>query len=148
MPSTHLSLHYHIVFSTKNRLPLIKLEWRNDLHSYLGGIVKTMNGVPLAVGGIEDHVHMLIGLRSTHRLDYVVRDVKSGSSGWAHGHPGQKSFGWQGGYFGATVSPSQIERVRKYVLNQEEHHKKQSFQDEYIELLKLNGVVYDERYVW
>jgi len=148
MPSTHLSLHYHIVFSTKNRLPMIRTEWRNDLHSYLGGIVKTMNGVPLAVGGIEDHVHMLIGLRSTHRLDYVVRDIKSGSSEWVHNHPGRKSFGWQDGYFGATVSPSQIERVRKYVLNQEEHHKKQSFQDEYIELLKLNGVVYDERYVW
>lgn len=110
--------------------------------------MKRMNGVPLAVGGIEDRVHMLIGLRSTHRLDYVARDVKSGSSSWAHDHLGRKKFDWQPGYFGTTVSRSQIERVMRYVLNQEEHHKKQCFQDEYIELLKLNGVAYDERYVW
>lgn len=148
MPSTHLSLHYHVVFSTKNRLPMITMDWQGDLHSYLGGIVKTMKGVPLAIGEIEDHVHMLIGLRATHRLDYVMRDIKSGSSSWAHDQVCRKKFDWQPGYFGATVSPSQIERVRKYVLNQGEHHTKQSFQDEYLEMLKLNGVEYDERYVW
>ena len=73
MPSTHLSLHYHLVFSTKNRLPMITKEWRADLHAYLGGIVKGIKGVPLAIGGIEDHVHLLVGLRATHRLDNVLR---------------------------------------------------------------------------
>ncbi len=91
---------------------------------------------------------MLIGLRATHRVDYVMRDVKSGSSSWVHDQVGRKKFDWQAGYFGATVSPSQIERVKRYVLNQEDHHKNQSFQDEYLDLLKLSGVEYDERYVW
>jgi len=147
MPSTHLSLHYHIVFSTKNRIPLIVKELRANLHAYLGGIVKGINGVPLAVGGVEDHAHMLIGLKATHRLDYVVRDIKADSSGWVHKDVGQRKFEWQQGYLGLTVSPSQIERVRKYILNQEKHHRGKTFQEEYLELLKLSGIEYDERYL-
>jgi len=148
MPSTHLSLHFHLVFSTKNRLPIIHKDWRANLHAYLGGIVKGINGVPLAIGGIEDHVHLLIGLRSTHRLDYVLRDIKMDSSSWVHKVVGRKTFEWQGGYLGVTVSPSQIDRVRNYVLNQEEHHRRQTFQEEYLEMLKLSAIEYDERYVW
>jgi putative transposase len=148
MPSTHLSLHYHLVFSTKNRLPFIKSEWRDDLHAYLGGIVRGLKGVPVAVGGVEDHAHMLIGLRATHRLDYVVRDVKGGSSGWVHETIRVKKFEWQGGYLGVTVSPSQIERVTGYILNQEQHHRRTSFRDEYLELLKLSAIEFDDRYVW
>ena len=148
MPSTHLSLHYHLVFSTKNRTPLIRAEWRPDLHAYLGGIVKGINGVPLAMGGVEDHVHLLIGLRATHRLDYVARDVKAGSSGWIHDVIRLKTFEWQSGYLGVTVSPSQIERVKRYILNQEKHHRRKSFQEEYLELLKFSAIEYDERFVW
>jgi putative transposase len=148
MPSTHLSLHYHLVFSTKNRVPLIAEEWRTNLHSYLGGTVKGIKGVPLAIGGIEDHVHLLVGLRATHRLDYVLRDIKADSSTWVHKVVGQKEFEWQSGYLGLTVSPSHIERVRNYVLNQEEHHRRESFQEEYVELLRLSAIEYDERYVW
>ena len=148
MPSTHLSLHYHLVFSTKNRIPLIKKDWRDRLHSYMGGIVNGINGVPLAIGGIEDHVHLLIGLRATHRLDYVLRDIKRDSSSWVHNVIGRNQFEWQSGYLGITVSPSQIERVRRYVLNQEMHHQRKTFQEEYLELLKLSAIEYDERYVW
>jgi len=148
MPATHLSLHYHLVFSTKNRVPWIATDWRADLHAYLGGIVSGIRGVPLAVGGIEDHVHLLVGLRATHRLDYVLRDIKADSSGWVHKVVGQKKFAWQSGYLGLTVSPSQIERVKHYILNQEKHHRRQSFQEEYLELLRLSAVEYDERYVW
>ena len=148
MPSTHLSLHFHLIFSTKNRLPMIRKDWRANLHAYLGGIVKGLNGVPLAIGGIEDHVHLLVGLRATHRLDYVLRDIKADSSSWVHTVVGRKTFEWQGGYLGVTVSPSQIERVRNYVLNQEEHHRRQTFQEEYLEMLKLSAIEYDERYVW
>ena len=148
MPSTHLSLHYHLVFSTKHRRPFIKTEWRPDLHSYLGGIVKGVDGVPVAIGGVEDHVHLLLGLRATHRLDYLVRDIKAGSSGWMHDIIRSKRFEWQIGYLGVTVSPSQIERVKRYILNQEKHHRRKSFQDEYLELLKLSGIEYDDRYVW
>ena len=113
MPSTHLSLHYHLVFSTKNRMPFIGAEWRPDLHAYLGGIVKGINGVPVAIGGVEDHAHLLIGLRAIHRLDYVVRDIKAGSSGWIHDQIRLKHFEWQSGYLGVTVSPSQIDRVKR-----------------------------------
>jgi putative transposase len=148
MPSTHLSLHDHLVFSTKNRLPLITKDWRADLDSYLGGIVKGIKGVPLAIGGIEDHVHLLVGLRATHRLDYVLRDIKADSSSWVHEVVGRRKFQWQNGYLGVTVSPSQLERVKKYVLNQEEHHRRQTFQEEYLEMLKLSAIEYDERYVW
>lgn len=148
MPSTHLSLHYHLVFSTKNRLRIIAKDWRNNLHAYMGGIVKGINGVPLAIGGIEDHVHLLLGLRATHRLDYVLRDIKADSSSWVHTTVGQKKFEWQSGYLGLTVSPFQIEAVKSYIFNQEEHHRRKTFKEEYLELLKLSGIEYDERYVW
>jgi REP element-mobilizing transposase RayT len=148
MPATHLSLHYHLVFSTKERYPFILQEWRSDLHAYLGGMVKGLNRVPLAIGGVADHVHLLVGLRATHRLDYVIGHVKADSSGWVHKRVGQRKSEWQSGYLGLTVSPSQIERVRRYVLNQESHHRRKSFQDEYLELLKLSGIEYDSRYLW
>ena len=148
MPSTYCSLHYHAVFSTKDRHPLITPDWRNNLHAYLGGIVNNLKGVSLAIGGIEDHVHILMGLRATHNLASVMREVKAGSSEWAHSTVGKSNFVWQPGYFGATVSPSQVEKVKKYILNQEEHHRHSTFQQEYIEMLKLAGVDYDERYVW
>jgi len=148
MPSTHLSLHYHFVFSTKERYPLIMKEWRADLHAYLGGIVKGLNGVPLAIGGVADHAHLLVGLRATHRLDYVLRDLKADSSGWVHRVVGQKKFEWQTGYLGLTVSPSAVEQVRRYIQNQESHHERKTFKEEYIELLKMSGIEYDERFLW
>ena len=148
MPSTHLSLHYHLIFSTKNRLRTIAKDWRSDLHAYMGGIVKGIKGVPSAIGGIEDHVHLLIGLRATHRLDYVLRDIKADSSAWVHNTVGRKKFEWQSGYLGLTVSPSQIETVRNYIYNQEKHHRRKSFKEEYLELLKLSGIDYDEQYIW
>jgi putative transposase len=148
MPATYCSLHYHATFSTKDRYPLITKDWNEDLHAYLGGILRNLNGVPLAIGGIEDHVHILMGLRATHSVANIMREVKGGSSEWVHSFIGKKSFGWQPGYFGVTVSPSHIEQVRRYVLNQEEHHRRKTFEEEYVEMLKRAGIVYDERYVW
>jgi len=148
MPSTHTSLHYHFVFSTKERTPWITHEWRDRLHAYLGGIVRGLEGVPLAVGGIEDHVHLLVGLKSSHRLDYVLRDVKADSSEWVHQEMREKAFAWQKGYGAFTVSPSNVEGVRRYVLNQEAHHHGKTFQAEYVELLQASGIEYDERYLW
>ena len=84
MPSTHLSLHYHLVFGTKDHAPLIQPAWRGQLRAYLGGIVRTADGVAEAVGGVSDHVHLLVGLRATHRLADVLRELKSVSSGWVH----------------------------------------------------------------
>src|SRR5687767_3902049 len=109
MSSTHLSLHYHIIFSTKERQSSINDEWRNRLHSFVGGCVKTLGGVPEAVGGTRDHIHLLIGLRATHRLKDVVREIKVASSKWIHDEFKHKLFGWQNGYAAFTVSPLQIE---------------------------------------
>jgi putative transposase len=84
MSSTHLSLHYHIVFGTKNHEPVIQPSWREDLHAYLGGIIRTAGGRSESIGGVSDHVHLLIGLRATHRLADVLRELKAVSSGWVH----------------------------------------------------------------
>ena len=148
MPSTHLSLHYHVVFSTKNREPAIATAWRERLHAYLGGLVRNLNGIPEAIGGVEDHVHLLIGLRASHCLSDVVRDVKAASSRWCHEEIGVAFFAWQEGYGAFTVSASQRESVREYIGQQDEHHRKRSFQEEYLDFLQRCGVSYDERYLW
>src|SRR4051794_12963579 len=119
MPSTHLSLHYHLVFGTKNHEPVIQPSWRTRLHSYLGGIITSMNGVPEQIGGVADHVHLLVGLRATHCLADVLRELKSVSSGWVHEEIKMRSFAWQEGYGAFTVSSSQREIVRQYIATQE-----------------------------
>ena len=147
MPSTHTNLHYHIVFSTKERMPLIKDEWRERLHAYLGGIVKNLEGIALAIGGINNHVHLLIGLKTSHRLDYFIRDLKADSSKWIHTEL-KESFEWQKGYGAFTVSPSAIENVRNYILNQEQHHRRKTFESEYVGLLDKTNTPYEEKYLW
>ncbi len=106
MSSTHLSLHYHIVFGTKNHEPMIQPAWRAKLHVYLGGIIRTAGGVPESIDGVSDHVHLLIGLRATHRLADVLRELKAVSSGWVHDEIGMRGFAWQEGYGAFTVSAS------------------------------------------
>lgn len=148
MPSTHLSLHYHIVFSTKQRRRMIAEPWRDELHAYLGGIVNDLEGVPEAIGGTGDHVHLLLRLRATHELADVMREIKRGSSAWIHSKSRLRVFAWQEGYGAFTVSPSQVAAVSRYIRNQEEHHRKKTFEEEYVELLRLSGVEFDERYLW
>ena len=147
MSSTHLSLHYHLVFGTKNHEALINSAWRERLHAYLGGVVRTLDGVPEAIGGVADHVHLLVGLRATHTLADVLREIKSVSSKWVHEETGVRSFAWQEGYGAFTVSASQLEKVRAYIQQQEEHHRTRTFREEYIELLQRSGVEFDERYL-
>src|SRR5215471_7046463 len=95
MSSTHLGLHYHIVFGTKNHEPMIQPAWRGDLHAYLGGIIRTADGIAESIGGVIDHVHLLIGLRATHRLADVMRELKAVSSGWVHNEITMGGFAWQ-----------------------------------------------------
>ncbi|MDQ6631100.1 MAG: transposase [Verrucomicrobiota bacterium] len=97
MPSTHLSLHYHIVFSTKDRYPFIADDWRGRLHEYLGGLIRAANAVPEVVGGTADHAHLLAGLRATHSLAAFMQDIKQTSSRWIHETIGVKNFAWQQG---------------------------------------------------
>jgi len=147
MSSTHLSLHYHLVFGTKNHESLIGSDWRARLHAFLGGVIRTLNGVPEAVGGVADHVHLLVGLRATRTLSDVLREIKSISSAWVHENVGIRSFAWQEGYGAFTVSASQLENVRAYIQQQEEHHRTRSFREEYVALLNRCGVEFDARYV-
>jgi putative transposase len=146
MGSTFLSLHYHIVFSTKERRPFIRSEWWAELHKYLGGTVRGLNGVPETVGGIEDHVHLLVGLKATHCLADFMRELKKSSSVWCVENA-ERAFGWQDGYAAFTVSWTHIEAVRRYIGSQEEHHRKLSFIDELRTLLEKNGVKYDPKYL-
>lgn len=148
MSSTHLSLHVHVVFGTKPQRPLIAPEWRPRLHAYLGGAAKNLGIVPEAVGGVADHVHLLLGLKATHQLSDVMWDLKRASSAWVHETIGERDFQWRNGYGAFTVSVSMLEAVRHYIARQEEHHRKKTFREEYVELLKRNGVDYDDRYLW
>jgi putative transposase len=148
MSSTYLSLHVHLVFSTKLRRPVIVESWRGRLHAYLGGSVRSLDAVPEVVGGVADHVHILLGWRATQCLADLVRDVKRASSLWVHETISDPDFGWQDGYGAFSVSASQLETVRQYIVRQEEHHRKRSFQEEYVEMLKRSGVSFDPKYLW
>jgi REP element-mobilizing transposase RayT len=148
MPSTHLSLHYHIVFSTTERRAWIEPAWKDRLHAFLGGAVRTAGGVAESVGGMNDHVHLLIGLKATHRLADVLRDIKTASSSWVHQELGRPIFSWQDGYGAFTVSPSLRMTVKRYIENQGEHHRRKTFQEEYRALLERSRVAFDERYLW
>lgn len=148
MSSTHLSLHYHLIFSTKERLRLIEDPWRERLHAYLGGALRKLDGVPEAIGGTAHHVHVLAGLRATHCLADVLRDIKRSSSEWVHDTIGERGFAWQDGYGAFTVSASRLPAVKRYIANQERHHKKTTFKQEYVEFLRESGVVFKEKYLW
>src|SRR5512140_1650514 len=130
MPSTHTSLYFDIVFSTKNREPWLDEDWQGLVHPYLGGCLRGLGGVAEEVGGTADHVHILASLNATHCLSDLVRDLKHSSSAWLHKEMRRSAFAWQEGYGAFTVSASQLTRVREYVRNQAEHHRQLSFQDE------------------
>ena len=147
MPSTHLSLHYHIIFCTKGRRRIIAEPWRAELHAYIGGIIRDIGAVACSIDGPGDHVHILAGLKATPTLADAVRQIKRGSSAWIHQH-GVEKFAWQEGYGAFTVSPSQLSKVQRYIANQIEHHRKRTFEEEYIDLLRLSGVEFDARYLW
>jgi putative transposase len=147
MPSTHTGLHYHLIFATRNREPLISEDWRARLHEYLGGAVRGLEGVPQGIGGVADHVHLLVALKPTHCLADFMRDLKRASSAWVTSTLRARSFQWQEGYAAFTVSPSARAVVQEYIANQEEHHRQRSFREELIEFLQKSGIDYDERYL-
>ncbi len=147
MPSTFLALHYHIVFSTKDRVPFITPEWQTRLHEYLGGTVNRLGGFSQGIGGIADHVHLLVGLKATHCLADFMRELKKASSVWVHDEIKIPKFAWQEGYSAFTVSPPARPNVRRYIANQEEHHRVKSFREELQALLIAAGVEYEERYL-
>jgi REP element-mobilizing transposase RayT len=148
MATTFANLLYHIVYSTKNRMPLIRDGLREPLYEYIGGIIRGEGGILLEIGGIPDHVHILAKFKTDIAVAMMLKKIKGKSSKWANDRPGRREyFDWQDGYAAFSVSESLVPTVRKYIRNQEEHHKKVSFKDELIALLKKNRIPYDERYL-
>jgi putative transposase len=147
MPQTCGNVVVHLIFSTKQRLPLITPDLRPDLHAYLGGILREMGGTALIVNGTADHIHMLVRMRPIHSIAGIARVIKTNSCNWIH-HKGHTKFAWQAGYGAFSVSQSSIAVVTRYIATQDEHHKKHSFQEEFVTFLKKNNVAYDERYIW
>jgi putative transposase len=144
---SHTHFLYHIIFATKDRQPIIQNEWKKDLHAYLGGIVKNFEGVPIEINGIADHVHLLVRLQPKISFSNFMRELKASSSKWIRQNYFPK-FGWQSRFGAFTVSESQVEKVRKYIRNQEVHHRQKNFTDEYIEILKAHKIDFDENYLW
>ena len=149
MANTYTSLHYHIVFSTKNRYPWIRLEIEQRVWSFIGGVAAEHNMIALQVGGVEDHVHALVNAPPTIAPSDIAKHLKGESSLWIHREfSGLRRFSWQVGYAAFTVSKSNLEEVINYIKYQREHHRKKTFRQEYLALLRVNGIDYDERYVW
>jgi REP element-mobilizing transposase RayT len=149
MANTFTSLHYHIIFSTKHREPWIARDQEERLWAYLGGIAQQNQLKPLLVGGMEDHIHILLGSPPTVTVSEALKRIKGGSSGWVKENlPGCLGFGWQDGYAAFAVSKSQLGDVEEYIRNQREHHRSKTFQEEYRAFLDRHEIAYDERYLW
>lgn len=149
MPQSLASLHVHVVFSTKNREPRLAPELRPRLHQFIGGVLKNHDCRLVDAGGTADHLHLLSSLGRTVAIADAVRLVKSNSSGWLHDEFADlRHFHWQTGYGAFSVSQSNVAAVKKYLANQEVHHCKHSFQDEFRKLLRRHEIEWDERYVW
>jgi REP element-mobilizing transposase RayT len=145
--STFVSLHYHLVFSTKNRAPFIKDSWIDRLHKYLSGTVVGLDGVPQGTGGIADHVHLLVGLKATHCLADFVRELTKSSSVWVRDNIGESDFAWQEGYAAFTVSPTARDPVKHYIANQAEHHRVKPFREELVEMLLRAEIEFEDRFL-
>jgi len=149
MASTLTNLLYHIVVSTKNREPIITAPIRENLYRYIGGIIRGEGGVLLEIGGMPDHVHLVVRFKSEPSVATMIKIIKSKSSKWLNEQPKRPGrFEWQRGYAAFTVSVSQLPNVRAYVRNQEQHHRRKTFQEELREILDKHGVAYEERYLW
>ena len=148
MPQSLSAVYIHIVFSTKDRRPLITLEYQPRLYDYIGGVIRGLGGISLGIDGVDDHVHVLAKLRPDKALSDVLRDLKCNASGWMHDvFPRLADFSWQNGYGAFTVSQSNLSQVQRYLSRQKEHHKKIPFRDEFILFLKANGIECDERFI-
>jgi len=149
MANTYSNLFYHIVFSTKGRENLIDRNIEQRVWAYIGGIARKHEIIAVQVGGIENHIHILILAKPRIAPSQIVQWLKGESSRWMHEtFPELRSFAWQDGFGIFSVSKSNVPDVVEYIKNQREHHKNQSFEDEYISMLKLNEMDYDEQYVF
>jgi putative transposase len=149
MSHSFVSGLFHCVFSTKGRRQLITPDLQDRLWPYMGGIARENGMTALSIGGIDDHVHVLLAISSTISVSKAIQVIKGGSSRWVHDtFPKHQYFSWQEGYGAFSIGVSQVERTVTYIQSQAEHHHKKSFQEEFLTILKTHGIPYDERYLW
>jgi putative transposase len=148
MANTFTQIYLQFVFAVQDRMPLIRPEWKDDLYRYITGIIQNNNHKLIAINGIPNHIHIFVGYKPHQLIPDLLQDIKGNSSKWINekGYlPGK--FQWQAGYGGFSYSYSQIDSVIKYIMNQEKHHKRKTFREEYIELLEQFRIKYDQRYI-
>ena len=146
---SYMCLYYHIVFSTKQRRPFLTEEKIHNLSSYMGGILRNIKGTLLEANGMSDHIHLTVSLHQDHSHSEVVRKIKGSSSRWIHqNEPDLQNFQWQEGYSAFTISYSGLEKVISYIRNQQEHHRKITFEEELLSLLKKHKIQFDPEYVF
>ncbi len=150
MPQSLAKVYLHLVFSTKDRTPFLSnRRLRQETHAYLAGACRQLGSPSLIVGGVEDHVHILCYMSRTLSIADLIKEAKRESSKWIKTKDGTLSdFHWQGGYGAFSISPSHVDDLRRYIASQEEHHRQESFQDEFRRLLRKYGIEYDEKYLW
>ncbi|MBI1901597.1 MAG: IS200/IS605 family transposase [Planctomycetia bacterium] len=149
MAHSFVSSLHHCVFSTHGRRPLITPEIEDRLWRYMGGIARKNKFKALEIGGIEDHVHLLLSLPSTLAIAKAIQLVKGGSSKWVHDtFSSHQQFAWQEGYGAFSIGISQVDATIAYIKSQEEHHRKQTYKQEFLAFLKKHGIEYDPRYIW
>jgi REP element-mobilizing transposase RayT len=149
MANTYTQIHIHAVFAVQNRISLIRKDWQKRLYQYIIAIIQNHEHKVLSIGGMPDHVHILFGFRPTQSLSELMQNVKRNSSEWINKEKlVMGKFSWQEGYGGFSYSKSQISRVIKYIENQEAHHTKRTFIEEYKKILNAFELEYDERYIF
>jgi putative transposase len=149
MGHTYTSLHYHIVFSTKERMRIISPELKESLFAYIAKTINNEYGFTRKINGIDDHIHICADLKAKFAISDILRKIKSNSTSWINKNFDLNyTFAWQEGYGGFSVSKSSIPNVIKYIISQEEHHKKMTFKEEFTILLNKHEIDYDEKYIW
>jgi len=149
MSQSLVNVVVHLVFSTKDRRPLLRDEERGQLHAYVTGVLKNHDSPVIEINSVRDHIHILLAQSKNHAPAKIVEQVKASSSGWIKSlGPWYSDFNWQAGYGEFSVSPTHVEAVRRYIRSQAEHHQKQDFPGEYRGLCEKNGKPLDDRYAW
>ncbi|MCP4104255.1 MAG: IS200/IS605 family transposase [Desulfobacteraceae bacterium] len=149
MAGTFSQIYIQTVFSVKGRENLISKSWKDELHKYIAGIIKGKNQKPIIVNGMPDHVHVFVGLRPSMAISDLVRDIKNNSSNFINKNRFVKGkFAWQEGYGAFSYGHSQIDNVYRYIMNQEKHHRKRNFREEYLDFLKKFEIEHEERFLF
>jgi REP element-mobilizing transposase RayT len=149
MPGTFSQIYIQVVFAVKGRENLITNNWKTELNKYIAGIIKGKDQKPIIVNGMPDHIHAFIGFKPAMAISDLVRDIKNNSSNFINDHKLVKGkFAWQDGYGAFSYSHSHIDKVYNYILNQEEHHKKKTFRQEYLSFLKAFDIAFEEKYLF